>query len=257
MTLKSYSTETVSFPRTGLPIGIKEPAQIAPLSATGGHVGITSPFLKGFEAADVKAILAAATTRKFIAKTVVIHQGDAATRLFLLTKGRARYFFISDEGSKHILHWLLPGEVFGIMAVLSSPLPYLVSTEMVKDSQVLMWDRNTIRSLAARYPRLLDNTLWFTAEYLTLYLAAHVALTCQTGRQRLAHTLVNLTRTCGERVAGGIELDVSNEELANAANVTVFTVSRLLREWHRHHAILKTRGKVLLKHPEQLFQQRA
>jgi CRP/FNR family transcriptional regulator, nitrogen oxide reductase regulator len=254
VTLKSYSAENASFPRTAPPFGVKEPVQISS-PTPGGHMGITSPFLKGFEAVDIKAILAAATTRQFIAKTVVTHQGDAATRLFLLIRGRARYFFITEEGRKHILHWLLPGEVFGFMAVLSTPSPYLVSTEMVRDSQVLMWDRNTIRSLAARYPRLLDNSLWFATQYLTLYLAAHVALTCQTGRQRLAHTLVNLTRTCGEHVPGGIELDVSNEELANAANVTVFTVSRLLREWHRRHAIRKTRGKVLLKRAEQLFQQ--
>ena len=50
-----------------------------------------------------------------------------------------------------------------------------------------------------------------------------------------------------------IELDVQNEELANEANITPFTASRLLSEWQRKRILTKSRGKVLLRAPEQLF----
>ncbi len=46
---------------------------------------------------------------------------------------------------------------------------------------------------------------------------------------------------------GGLEVEVTNEDLAAATNLTLFTVSRLLSGWQRNGAIVKTRGKVLLR----------
>ena len=45
----------------------------------------------------------------------------------------------------------------------------------------------------------------------------------------------------------GIEVNVSNEELANEANVTIFTVSRLLSEWQRKGLLVKSRGRVVIR----------
>ena len=56
----------------------------------------------------------------------------------------------------------------------------------------------------------------------------------------------------GQTVAEGVELCVRNEELANEANMTVFTVSRLMGEWQRQGLLVKSRGKVVLRMPEKL-----
>jgi CRP-like cAMP-binding protein len=65
--------------------------------------------------------------------------------------------------------------------------------------------------------------------------------------------LVSAAQIIGQKVPGGVEVDVTNEELASAANVTQFTVSRALNEWQRNHIVKKLRGKVLLRSPERLF----
>ncbi|MFY9939849.1 MAG: helix-turn-helix domain-containing protein [Silvibacterium sp.] len=56
-----------------------------------------------------------------------------------------------------------------------------------------------------------------------------------------------------QRVSEGVELNVRNEELANEANITVFTASRLLNEWQRQGILTKSRGKVVLRSPEALM----
>jgi CRP-like cAMP-binding protein len=88
---------------------------------------------------------------------------------------------------------------------------------------------------------------------LTWYVADHVALLCHTARQRLAQVLVCLSRVIGRQTPGGIEFDATNEELASAANITPFTASRLLSEWQTSRAVVKRRGKILLRSPERLF----
>jgi CRP/FNR family transcriptional regulator, nitrogen oxide reductase regulator len=52
---------------------------------------------------------------------------------------------------------------------------------------------------------------------------------------------------------GGVQLDITNEQLANAANITLFTTSRLMGQWQRSGAVVKSRGKIILRSPEGLF----
>ncbi len=105
--------------------------------------------------AEINTIVSAAKQRRYLASSVIVNQGHPADYLFLLTSGRARYFYVTPDGRKTILFWLPPGEIFGGAALLSQPTDYLVSTEAVKPSSVLVWNRAAIRALVARYP------LWF------------------------------------------------------------------------------------------------
>jgi CRP-like cAMP-binding protein len=210
-------------------------------------------FLEGLAPSDVKAVLAAAKPRRYLANSVVINQGHPADHLFLLLNGRARYFFITPDGRKTLLLWVPLGEIFGSATIVPKPIAYLTSTETMKPSHLLVWDRVTIGALAARYPRLVANALLIGFDYMVGYRALHVAMTCQNARQRLANVLVSLATGMGREVPGGIELDIKNEELANEANVTPFTASRLLSEWQRCGMLLKNRGKILLRSAEGLL----
>ena len=209
--------------------------------------------LRGLGQKEIDLILAAAKRRRFSAKSVMTYQDEPADHLLLLWKGRARYFFETPNGKKLILRWITPSDVFGGVALVSRPSTYLVSTEAVRDSVVLLWDGPTIRALARRFPELLENAIFLAADYISWYVAAHAALTSKTAQERLAHVLLELAPSIGQKVAGGIELDVTNEELANSANITPYTTSRMVSEWQRSGAIRKHRGKIIIRSPERFF----
>ena len=209
--------------------------------------------LRGLGQKEIDLILAAAKRRRFSAKSVMTYQDEPADHLLMLWKGRARYFFETPNGKKLILRWITPSDIFGGAALVSRPSTYLVSTEAVRDSVVLLWDGPTIRALARRFPELLENAIFLAADYISWYVAAHAALTSKTAQERLAHVLLELAPSIGQKVAGGIELDVTNEELANSANITPYTTSRMLSEWQRSGAIRKHRGKIIIRSPERFF----
>jgi len=215
--------------------------------------GLKSRFLHGLTKPDLASILAAATQRRYLADSVVVNQGDGAEYFFLLANGCARNFFLTPEGRKVLLLWLEPGEVFGGATFLSGPSSYLVGTEMVENSWVFVWRRETVRELAARYSQLMENALLIAGDYLTWFLAAHVALISHSARERVAGVLVSLAEGMGRKVSGGVKINITNEQLANAANVTPFTASRLLSEWQRNGVVVKNRGAVVLHAPERLF----
>jgi CRP/FNR family transcriptional regulator, nitrogen oxide reductase regulator len=214
-------------------------------------------FFEGLEAADIRTILAAGTQQRFSANSVIHNQGDRAARLFLLLTGRVRRFFLTEDGQKVVLLRVPAGEIFGEATVLARPADYLVSSEAIINSRTLVWSRSTMRGLCERYPRLVENALLISFDYLAAYRAIHASLICNSAPQRLAHVLAHLAEGIGQKVPGGVELDIRNEELANEANISPFTASRLLSAWQREGILVKRRGKVLLRAPGRLLGQDA
>ena len=217
------------------------------------NVPPSNDLFRGFDRREIDSIIAAAQPRRYPAKSLITRQDQLADRFFLLWKGRARYFFETADGKRLILVWITPGHIFGAAALTSAPSRYLVSTEAVRESVVLVWDGRTMRALTQQFPQLLDNVFLTTMDYLSWYTAAHAALISQTARERLAYLLLGYLPSIGKKVTGGIELDVTNEELANAANITPYTTSRLISGWQHTGAVRKSRGKILLCSPQKLF----
>ena len=211
-------------------------------------------FLSGLSKAELDTVLSAAKHRQFRASSVVINQEDPAERFFLLTSGHGRHFVITGDGRKILMHWLTAGQIFGGAAILSTPFQYLASTEVLSDSCALVWERQTIRELATTCPTLLDNVLSIAVtENIAWSTAAHVSLTSDDAHGRVAHLLLSLASAIGEAANGGVEMKVLNEDLAEGANVTPFTVSRCLSEWQKAGILAKRRGKILLQQPELLL----
>jgi CRP-like cAMP-binding protein len=216
--------------------------------------GLKSRFLSGLPQAQLNSILSVAKHRQFRASSVIINEEDLAERLFLLTSGHGRHFVITSDGRKILLHWLIAGQIFGGAAILSVPFQYLASTEVLSDSCALVWERQTIRELSTKFPGLLDNALSIAVtENIAWSTAAHISLSSEDAHGRVAHLLVSLASAIGEATRDGVEMKVLNEDLAEGANVTVFTVSRCLRDWERSDILVKRRGKIVLRKPELLL----
>ena len=186
-------------------------------------------FLSGLSEDEVNSVLSSASHRQFHASSVVINQDDSANRFFMLTSGYGRHFLITDEGRKIILHWLTAGRIFGGVALVSTPMRYLLSTELLSDSCALVWERQAIRDLAVSYPKLLDNAISIAAtDHVPWLISAHASLSSENAQGRVAHLLESLASAIGKETSAGVEMSVTNEDLAEGANVTPFTVSRCL-----------------------------
>jgi CRP-like cAMP-binding protein len=208
----------------------------------------------GLTTTEVSLILSAATHQHFPRISVILERDDPAERMFLLTRGQGRQFVITSAGRKIILHWLTTGQFFGGVTILAAPSQYLASTEVDAGSCVLVWDRKTIREFITRFPMLLDNALSIAVtEHIAWAISARISLMSDDARGRIANLLLSLACGIGNACQDGVEIKIGNEDLAAAANVTPFTVSRTLREWQREGILTKRRGRLLLQRPELLM----
>lgn len=210
-------------------------------------------FLRGLKPSELDLILAAGRLRQFSAKSVMTRQGEPAGRLLLLCRGQARYFIETQCGKKLNLRPITPGLIFGGAALVSANSTYLASSETVQNSTVLIWEGATIRAFAKRFHQILENALFLALDHFSWYLSAYASQSSQTAKERLAQVLAQLAPAIGKKVLGGTEINLTNEELANSANITPFTASRMVSQWKRIGALRKQRGKIVLTSPERLF----
>jgi len=214
---------------------------------------LKTKFFEGLETSEVREILDAGEVRKIPAREIILVAGDPASQLFLLVSGHSDLYRLSHEGDKILFRRLQRGDVFGLGTLLSRRTQYLATAETTRDSDVVVWEQAAIRRLAKRHPRLAENALAIVLQYLAAHADRLVNLVTLTAADRLARAVFHLSKQSGKIGPAGVEIEVTNEELSQLADVSSFTTSRLLNKWARRGALAKSRGKIFLYSPEKLM----
>jgi CRP-like cAMP-binding protein len=214
--------------------------------------GFKSNFLLGLTPAELETVLASAQRRRLSVHQVMVQTGTPVTHFHLLLTGRAKYCMPTSDGQELVLRWLNPGDVFGLGALTVLRVASFMRVEIDKEGTALIWDEATIRALADKFPRLFQNAFTIVAGFLAEFVEREVGNTGQTAQQRVAGALLQLTKVSGHPHPQGVEVDVTNNELAAMAHVTGFTVSRILNAWEPQGSLSKSRGKILVRSPEHI-----
>jgi CRP-like cAMP-binding protein len=198
-------------------------------------------------------VLKAAKTNNVRAKQTIVREEEPARRLFLVKKGRIKYVRETSKGEEVLISLLTPGYIFGVGAVIAWPERYIGTAHAAVDSELLSWNRETIRALTSAYPHLSQNVLRITLKAVAEYVERVVRLKTGTARERLAYALVRVCKRIGQVRQDGVAVTILNEELAGLADVSPFTVSRQLKEWERQGIVRKGRGQILVVAPGSLL----
>jgi len=210
--------------------------------------------LEGLTTEQTKLVIESAEQLNFPKDHVIIRGGEPATTLFLVMRGRAKFYRVTKQGEEVLLWWLTTDDTFGIGTLLSAPLRYIGTVQTVDQCELLAWSRASIELLPAGARSVLtQNALHIVLYYLAAYAERLVGLTSETAEQRLARTLLQLAKRMGSVHEDGVELAMMNEDLAGLADVSPFTASRQLKDWERQGILQKRRAKVLIVTPERLL----
>src|SRR4051812_2312402 len=116
-------------------------------------------FFSGLSPGDRKSVIQAASRKHFPTNHVMVNAGAVASNVYMVTKGRAKYYRVTSKGDEVLLWRMEAGDVFGIGAMLRAQARYIGTAETVGASEVLVWTRKKMRSLASEHQVLLENAL--------------------------------------------------------------------------------------------------
>jgi CRP-like cAMP-binding protein len=200
-----------------------------------------------------KTVFAAARLYRYKAHQIIFRTAEPATHLYLLRTGHVHFYRVAADGQQILLRRLAPEDIFGVGALIDDSVRYIGTAEAIDACDVLMWDRTCIRRFATCYPLVTANALRIVLHYIGLFARRHAALVTDTAQHRLAYVLTRLASRTGQLLYDGLEINVKNEDLASLADINRFTASRLLKNWERKGALQKSRGRVLIRRPEQIL----
>lgn len=173
----------------------------------------------------------------------LFHQGDPVDRAFIIEKGRINIQYLLPDGREVLLWVKAAKDICGYDAIIEGS-QYLVSARAIQRTRGMMWNIDTLRRLMLEYPQLTLNAYKAVVNILDVYTKRMLLFTTESVEERIRGTLADLAVRVGRRSGGAIWVDVPEQDLADLSGTTIFTVSRVLRDWQRCGAIEKRRGKI-------------
>ena len=214
---------------------------------------LTDRLLVGIDPDVQRTIIAAAARRKLRPGQVLCRMDEPAEHLYVLLKGRVQLSRPARSGHDVLVSVLTPGDVFGLVCLLTRRASYMGTAEAMEAGEAMVWDRATVQRLARPYPQLTANALTIALAMVAQFAARHEALIAVSAPDRLARVLSDLGVQSGTHSPDGIDIRIKNEQLAALADVSSFTASRQLQQWEREGAVQKRRGAVRIVDPNGLL----
>ena len=196
---------------------------------------LQTEFFLGLLPATLSEVCAGYRERPAEKGAFFFQQEDTAEYLYLLAIGRVKMGQLTVDGQQVTMRIIVPGQLFGGVAVLGGKAPYPVSAEAMEPSVGLYWKGEFLLALARKDPALgLKMTELMFAHLLEMQNRFRELATERVER-RVARALMRLAAQAGRKVKEGllIDLPLSRQEVAEMTGTTLFTVSRLLSEWER------------------------
>lgn len=211
------------------------------------------PIFNGLDDDQRLAVLQVGRQRKVEADTFLYMQGDEASAFYLLLDGSIKLTQITLEGQEIILRYATPGEVFGLIAVLTEQT-YPVSAFVVNESQVWVWQQSEMQALINQIPSMSINALQILSGRVKEFQDRIRELATERVERRIARALLRLAHHIGKKVPQGVYLDlpISRQDLGEMTGTTLYTVSRTLSKWETMGLITAGREQIIIHSPHGL-----
>jgi CRP/FNR family transcriptional regulator len=175
-------------------------------------------------------------TLRLAAGQALFHQGDAAERVFTLTRGTLKLYKLLPDGRRHIAGFIYPGDFLGIIVEDE----HAFTAEAVEDAQLCWFPRHRFDDFVEHHASMQRELCRSAAHELATAQQQLVLLGRKTAAERLATFILNLSnrmKAMPGRDPLLVKLPMSRSDIADYLGLTKETVSRVLSSFRRQRLI--------------------
>ncbi|ODT46848.1 MAG: hypothetical protein ABS70_00185 [Nitrospira sp. SCN 59-13] len=171
--------------------------------------------------------------------------GDPSSNVYLLKRGRVKLANTAASGKEVTFDILGPGEVFGELEVLEG-LPRETAAEALDDAMICVIRREDFDRYLAMHPNITVKLTKLIGLRLRRIQSRIEDLVFRDVPARLAHLLVELSKSDGAQEPGGIRIKakLTHQEMANLIGCSRETVSATLGQF-RDEGLLQLDGRTI------------
>jgi CRP-like cAMP-binding protein len=175
-----------------------------------------------------EALLRIGVIRHWQSGQVVLSRGQSLSVALLLIEGRLRVSLTTAEGEEQLLRWMLPGEISGLSSVFAETT-YPADLVAAVPSQVLQIERAKLMDLIGQDGTVAVDLLRILGLRINQLFDTLADQGMPTLEKRVWATLERIARFNSVQVPEGVQLRVSQSDLAQAAMASRQRVNQQLR----------------------------
>jgi CRP/FNR family cyclic AMP-dependent transcriptional regulator len=206
---------------------------------------------RGLPQAKIDQISALSTRRSYGTGAIVFSQADPGDALYGVVTGKIRISASSPDGREMFLNIMEPGDTFGEIALLDGR-HRTATASATSPSDLIIIARVHFLNLLAREPELVSHVIQLLCERIrwTSGLAEESALLSVP--ERLVRRLLSLGKLHGREAPSGVELSISQEEVARFLGLSRQAVNQYLQDWKIKGWLTLGRGKIIIVNEREL-----
>jgi CRP-like cAMP-binding protein len=190
--------------------------------------------------------IASSSTRRTIARYgSLFAQKEEIRDLVLLESGNIKHTQAGPNGEEVLLRICAPGEIVAGPG-FSGVSRHRYSARAIDESTVLSWRSEDIRNYMQLHPRFAINVNQILSTRLRELEARIREFTSEEATTRVALLLVRLSKQLGRAADEGIRIAITQDEIAQMAGLSMFTVSRMLSRWSDRGLVLTRRQAIIV-----------
>jgi len=155
--------------------------------------------------------------------STIVCEGDPADYVFMVVDGIVRRCKTFQNGTRAIVAFHTPGELFG----WTDELKHALSIEAATDALVLFFKRSALISVAAREQKVASFLLTSTTSELRR-IQEHSLLINRSAKCRVASFLLDLSTRIDEM--SDVDLPMSHQDIADHLGLSIETISRTITD---------------------------
>lgn len=179
---------------------------------------------------------------------VVLSRGQSISTALLLMKGRLRVSVTTPEGEEQLLRWMLPGEISGLSSVFAETT-YPADLVSAGPSQVLHIERSRLLELISQDGTVAVDLLRILGLRINQLFDTLADQGMHSLEQRVWATLERIAKFNSVKVDDGVQLSVSQSDLAQAAMASRQRVNQQLRRFQDQGLIRQGYRNIVLLRP--------
>jgi CRP-like cAMP-binding protein len=211
--------------------------------------------LRDLDTRTLDRIVQYSVVKKVPGGAVICRQGDPGDCLYGILKGQVRIFNIGAEDREILLNIMLPGSLFGEIALIDDR-PRTAHASAMEDCELLLMHRHHFMPLLDEDPRLAIHMLGILCERIRRTSAMIEDTTFLNLRARLAKRLLALAESYGTKLAGEsgirINLRLSQRQLGAMIDASREAVNKQVQSWRADGILDVDKGMLVLRRPDWL-----
>jgi CRP/FNR family transcriptional regulator, cyclic AMP receptor protein len=198
--------------------------------------------LAGVSDTELQHLISVARRRRFDRHEVVFHRDDPADSLHLIVKGRFAVRIMTPVGDTVTISVLGPDDAFGEMALIGGEARRSATVLALERAETLALYKDDFDRLRAQYPAVNDVLLRFLVGELRAMNERLLEALYVPSERRVLRRLKELTSDDADR-EGGVDVPLTQEELAELSGTSRSTVNRVLRQEEKRGTVSLRRGR--------------